>query len=166
MTQLHPQSFNVSTHKQGHTWVVSGPVDLIPSFAAVSSSTPFFPSCSLLLLSSQWQQEKGTKAVFVCEASSSLPQVLSHNCRWESLACPPVQLLINCNIVCRLPHPHSYPFLLHVFILENNQRTFFVSFSSGFSLSPETMLRRCLVTEWIHRDLNHSHHFHSSLYKY
>lgn len=50
------------THTRGHTWVASGPVDLIPSPAAwsVSSSTPFSPS-RLLLLSSQRQQEKAQR---------------------------------------------------------------------------------------------------------
>lgn len=96
-------------HTHSRTWVVSGPVDLIPSLAACAQFHPPLLSlpaaCCCSAPSGSGNRHKGC---FCFEPSASLTQALSSNCQWgtqpDLSTCTDVDELRHCLDIFFSPH--------------------------------------------------------------
>lgn len=79
------EHLHMFTHTRSRTWVVSGPVDLIPSLAACAQFHPPLLSlpaaCCCAAPSGSSKRHKGCLCY---EPSASLTQVLSSNFQWDT----------------------------------------------------------------------------------
>lgn len=90
------------THRQSHTWV-AGPLDLIPSLAACAWFRPPLPSLLAVVAAAARLPAAagdGTKAAFVVSLQLHYPRSCPATVYGTlGLTCPPVQMLMNWDIV-------------------------------------------------------------------
>ncbi len=145
VTHAHEWAFTHVYTQHGHTWVARGPVDFIPSLSACAWFYPPLPSLPAAVAARlPAAARKGTKAAFVVSLQlhylKSCPASISGTL---GLTCPPVQMLMNWDIVF-ISVPQFCIFCCTCSLLKKLIKYYFLCPSfCGFSLFPETVVTHC-----------------------